>query len=589
MVLAATAMAQSARTVRNVVVQGNSLINTAAITTPMRLQPGRLAAPTDIERDQNEIFSLGFFKKVEIIPSNVGESEVDLLVSVAEYSLVKEIRIEGNSVFPDEVLTKIVADAQEMNQIWNNRRAQPISTAIRKLYSDAGYFVDFEQIGPLDESENTLNIKILETRIGNIELRGLSRTKEQTIRRIMKSRPGDALNIEKLQRDFEELYYTYWFEDLKPSREIGDAANVVNVIIDFKEARTAQINAGVALDPQSRLVGTLSYGDSNFRGLGRTVGVQLEQATVGGGPSATLAYGDRFYDSKDTSLNVRLFSRVVYNFTGNGFIGGDGTEDRFDERRTGFNVSLARPYGTKYRTSIGLSAQNIKTVNLTTSTTENYVQQDGNLISLQLTGEIDTTAPSVEPVQGSSLRLTVEPGYSEITKIGGNVAQFQDLLGSSMFVRNSLQYRQYWSKAPKRKEGDTDISFSDPRPVIAFKAEYGYVAGTVPFFEQLFVGGVNSLRGYPNQRFWGKNSFLATLEYRYPLQRSFNVVGFADYGGAWGGYGEFTDFEQSQSAKLRLGYGIGVAFRTPIGPIRIDFAFNEEGGSRTHFVFGASF
>jgi outer membrane protein insertion porin family len=74
-----------------------------------------------------------------------------------------------------------------------------------------------------------------------------------------------------------------------------------------------------------------------------------------------------------------------------------------------------------------------------------------------------------------------------------------------------------------------------------------------------------------------------------PLQKSFSIIGFLDYGGAWGGYGSLKNFEQSDEFKMHMGYGIGLAFRTPIGPIRIDFALNEEGSTRTHFTFGTSF
>lgn len=594
-VIAASTWAQTARTVRDVRVEGNSTVNAMAITGTMRLQPGQVIRPEDIARDETEIANLGFFRRVEILTRDVPDtSSSDLVVLVSEFPIVKEVNIEGNSVFSAEQLTEEVVKHQTIGQIWNNRNALPIANGIRQLYTAKGFFIDFEQIGPLDGSEGTLNIRILETRVGEIRLTGLNRTRERTVRRIMRTEPGEPLNFDRIQRDLEELYFTYWFEEIRPNRTLGETPNIINLDLEFKEARTATINAGVALDPQSRLVGTASYGDTNFRGLGQTVGVQLEQATVGGGPSVTLAYGNRFYDARDTQFNARLFSRVVYNFTGNGVFGDGGgvgatDADRFDERRTGFNVSFLRPIGEIYRASVGLTAQNVRTINLATTTTEDFVQQDGDLVTLLLSGEYNTSVPSVEPVRGQSLRLTLEPGYSNITKIGGNVSRFADTLGSSLFLRSTLQYRQYWSNEPERGEGQPEIRLSDPRPVLAFKADFGHISGTVPFFEQLFIGGTNSLRGYANQRFWGSNSLLATLEYRYPIQRSFNIVGFVDYGGAWGGYGNFRGFEQSDSPRLRLGYGAGLAFRTPLGPIRIDFAFNQEGGSRTHFSVGTSF
>lgn len=130
----------------------------------------------------------------------------------------------------------------------------------------------------------------------------------------------------------------------------------------------------------------------------------------------------------------------------------------------------------------------------------------------------------------------------------------------------------------------------DPRQVIALRARAGYIKGTTPFFEQLFVGGADSLRGYPDQRYWGNRMLSASAEYRYPIQKSFNLTGFVDYGGAWGGsYPALNDFVQSSKMDLHLGYGVGVGFRTPLGPIRIDFGFNTQGGSRTHFSIGTSF
>jgi len=587
-------MAQTTRTVREVTIEGLKNVNETGIRTVMRLKPGQPVDQASMVRDEDEIFSLGVFSSVKILKRDIGDTEADLTVQIQEYPIIKEIRIEGNTIFSDEELMPLILAQQELGQIWNNNKAQTITNEIRQKYTDKGYLINFEQFGPLEESEGTLNVKILETVVGNIKLEGLSRTKAGTIERMMKSKAGEPINYKRLQEDIEELYYTYWFEDIKGAQSVGDRPEVVDITLTFVEARTAQINAGVALDPQSRLVGTASFSESNFKGKGQSVGLELEMATVGGGPSARLAFADRFIDDKNTSMSVNLFSRVVYNFTGNGLLGSGGggsTEDnQFDERQTGLGINFTRPYGDNFKASVGLTVRNTRTINLTTTTTDDYVQQDGDLLMFQIGAEQTTALPTVEPVQGQSIRVLLEPGYSNITKIGGNVALFADTLGSSTFVRSTLSYRKYWSKQPALKADETpEIGLSKPRPVLAFKMEYGYISGTVPFFEQLFVGGTNSLRGYPNQRFWGSNSLVSTLEYRYPIQKSFNLVGFVDYGGAWGGYGQLRDFEQSSSLDLHLGYGIGLGFRTPLGPIRIEFAFDDEGKSRTHFTVGTSF
>src|SRR5205823_8987436 len=58
------------------------------------------------------------------------------------------------------------------------------------------------------------------------------------------------------------------------------------------------------------------------------------------------------------------------------------------------------------------------------------------------------------------------------------------------------------------------------------------IVGKVPFFEQYFAGGAETVRGYAEDRFWGKNTMFSNLEFRYPVQKAFSVVTFVDYGGA---------------------------------------------------------
>ncbi len=587
--LAVGCWAQTTSTVKSITITGNQNITTDAIAATMRIKVGRALLQKDLLDDEAAIRNLGFFKDVKLLTRAVSETEVDVIVNVSEYPVVKEVKVVGNSVLKTDQITKIVESAQQMGLVWNNRNAKTIRDGITKAYEDKGYFVQVDNVGPDDSSPETLLVSVIEPTVGDIKLIGLHKTEEGVIRRIMKTKPGKPFSARLWRRDIEELYYTYWFENdgVKPALpEPTEKPGQYNLSIEFKEARTGLLNAGVALDPQSRLVGTLSYSDSNFLGRGQSVGVQLAQATVGGGPSAEFAFGNRFYDSRDTSMNVQVFSRVVYNFTGSGSdpFGGSESTGKFDERRTGASVSFSRPSGD-FRASVGFRAQNIKTLTLNPSPTDEYIQQDGDLVTLQLGAAYDTREPSVEPYKGQSLSLTVEPGFANINSIGGNVKNYTNVLGKNFYVKTNLEYRHFWSK---KLPDDTPVD--KPRPVVAFRAKYGFISGTVPFFEQLFVGGSDSLRGYDNQRFWGRQSFLSTLEYRYPVQRSFNLIGFADYGGAWDGYGVIRDFEQSKSPSLKLGYGVGVAFRVPqLGSIRIDFAFNQEGQSRTHFSFGQSF
>jgi outer membrane protein insertion porin family len=581
----ALASAQDA-VVRTISVRGAANVSELAIKAAMQTKEGNVATSAQLRADEMRIMDLGYFSAVQILTRQLTETEVELVVEVAENPIIREISFRGNTVVSTEELTAAVTQIQELGKIYNNRFQIRILEAIENLYAEKGYLVGVDRLQPDPESPGTLLISILEPRVNEIRLIGLRRTNEKIIRNIMKVKPGDAYNEDLIRRDLEELMSTGWFENIVPRRLDTAQPGVYDIEIEFFEMRTGQINGGVALDPQSRLVGFVSYSDSNFNGSGQAVGVNLSQATVGNGASAELAWANRFYDSRGTSVSARLYSRVVYNFAGNGLGGFEGPLEgsRFDERRTGGSLNFSRPFGQVNRGRVGLRFENIRSLEFDTTSTDGFVQQDGDILALQFGIDRDTRHPTTEPFQGELASIIIEPSYSNISKIGGSVSTFDEILGPNYYARAILDFRKYWSK---RLPPDTPLRKA--RPVLAFKATYGTIVGDVPFFEQMFVGGLGSLRGYQNQRFWGKHSLVGTLEYRYPIQDNFSVIAFTDYGGAWGGYPGISEFSQSSSAAFHLGYGLGISFRTPVGPIRIDFAFNDRGGSRTHFAFGSNF
>jgi outer membrane protein insertion porin family len=158
--------------------------------------------------------------------------------------------------------------------------------------------------------------------------------------------------------------------------------------------------------------------------------------------------------------------------------------------------------------------------------------------------------------------------------------------GNVVFQKLQIDARRYISlrRGPRK-------SPKDRKPTLALRVVGGGIAGKTPFFEQFFVGGAETLRGYREDRFWGKNMFLTSAEYRAPLASSLTGVLFIDAGDAWGGPYQgvsFNGFSQHESLSPSVGFGLGLRVVTPIGPIRIDEGFGSE-GARTHFSIGHQF
>ena len=89
--------------------------------------------------------------------------------------------------------------------------------------------------------------------------------------------------------------------------------------------------------------------------------------------------------------------------------------------------------------------------------------------------------------------------------------------------------------------------------------QFGASTGTLPFFEQFFVGGAETLRGYREDRFWGQYNLLGSIELRQPLARRLKGVLFLDAGDAWGGRYNKVNIEGFEQAgfKTRCRYRAG--------------------------------
>jgi translocation and assembly module TamA len=94
----------------------------------------------------------------------------------------------------------------------------------------------------------------------------------------------------------------------------------------------------------------------------------------------------------------------------------------------------------------------------------------------------------------------------------------------------------------------------------------------LPTSLRFFTGGDATVRGYSFESIGptdpdgavvgGKNLIVASLEYEHRVWKEWGVAAFVDTGDA------FDDVD----AELKTGVGVGVRWRSPVGPMRIDFA-----------------
>jgi translocation and assembly module TamA len=162
-------------------------------------------------------------------------------------------------------------------------------------------------------------------------------------------------------------------------------------------------------------------------------------------------------------------------------------------------------------------------------------------------------------------------------RIGGGSKQ---LLSDQSFLRTYYRH-QYWYPVGKRDvlflRGEAGYTFADSR--FGIPQEYLFRAG-----------GIQSVRGYDFQSLGvqegqaivgGTAMVSGTIEYNHWLTREWGAAVFTDAGDA---------ADSLHRLNLAVGYGGGIRWRSPVGPLALDLARGHRDGKlRLHFSIAVAF
>ena len=158
--------------------------------------------------------------------------------------------------------------------------------------------------------------------------------------------------------------------------------------------------------------------------------------------------------------------------------------------------------------------------------------------------------------------------------------------GNKNFLRVLLHNSYYKTFGPYTLASNTEFGV-----IKSFHLASGFIPSTyIPLPERFFGGGSNSMRGFPDDQAGprdpdtgfpiGGNALLFhSTELRFPLIGD-NIGGviFHDMGNVFTGLSEIS-FRFHQNNLEDFNYmvhavGFGIRYRTPVGPVRLDFAYS---------------
>ncbi|MFM2432266.1 MAG: hypothetical protein RLZZ511_3480 [Cyanobacteriota bacterium] len=621
--------------VAEVAVQGATGNLEDEVYRAIRTRPGQTTTRGQLQEDINAVFATGYFANVQASPEDTPLG-VRVTFVVEPNPVLKSVQVQGNKVLNQTDIEKIF-QSQYGNTL-NLRQLQQGVQTLTKQYQDQGYVlaqvVDVPKISP----DGVVTLELAEGEIESVQVKFINkegeatnaegqpirgRTRDFVVTREMETKPGNTFNRKIAERDLQRVFGLGVFDDIKLELNPGDDPRKVNVIVNVAERSSSNVAAGAGISSASGLFGTVSYQQQNLGGNNQRLGaeVQLGQREL----LFDVNFSDPWIanDPYRTSYSINGFRRrnisLIFDGGDDVRVLNDGVErDRARVVRTGGGISFTRPLSkdvfkrSDWTASLGLRYEEVRLQDSdgdlikpdAPQTTEAGTvvgfgrdlsfsgESKDDLFSLQFGLVRDRRNNPLAPTSGSLFRI----GTEQSIPIGRGSIFFNRLRASYSFY----QPTRLLKINPACRDVNTKLveaarPKADPNgcaQAFAFNVQAGTVLGDLPPYEAFSLGGSNSVRGYEEGEVGSGKSFLqASAEYRFPV---FSIVSGALFVDAATDFGT-GDNVRGNPAGLRnkpgggFGYGLGVRIQSPLGPIRVDYGFNDQGDSRFHFGLGERF
>lgn len=545
------------QTVVDTIFEGTSKATEGTAKAAISMKAGDMFTVKGLDADREKIYNTGYFYDIYPTFEKVPEGVI-ITYHVLENPVLKGVNITGNTVESSDTLNSFVT--LKTGEILNSRELNKAVTAIQEQYRRDGYIL--AKITDMNIDKNgILNLKVNEGILEGYKVKGNTKTKERVILREMRQKPGEPFNSKLARRSMQRVYNLGFFEDVNIKMNPGVDPNAVVMELDVTEKRTGSFGIGAGYSSEDGVIGMVSIGDTNFRGTGDAISLTYE--TSGDDTDAhgyTFSYRRPWLDSKETVGTFRIYNRTYeyddYDTSGD-------LKETYMRKYSGGELVFGRPvseYSTNYITLRNRKDSYVRHVDdgnmgdRSTDTPENVAWRNDNFgttRSVTFEHVTDTRDNVYNPMSGSRLSLS-----GEFAGFGGDFDFQKYTVDGQRYVRAGRS--QVW----------------------ALRARYGIGNGDISEFNQYRIGGQGSLRGYREDQFRGDREFLGTLEYRFPIVKKVQGALFTDWGGAWDS-GLTPD-------NMHGSVGVGIALTTPIGPLRFDYGWGDDGG-RVHFSVGSTF
>ena len=514
--------------------------------------------------------------QVSITPD---KKDIYITVNVVEGEkfTVTEVKLDGQMLLPREELEKLVL--VKPGEVFSRQRLTESTKAITDRLGNEGYaFANASAVPQIDREKRSVAFSIVvdpgrRVYVRRINVAGNTRTRDEVVRREMRQLEGAYYDASKIQLSKIRVDRTQYFKDVNvETAPVAESADQVDINFTVEEKPTGSILLGAGYSTTDKLVVSGSVSQANVFGSGKFVSLQVNSGTVN--KTYALSYLNPYFTVDGVSQGFDVYKRKVDSSSLS--VGSYSTDT------TGGGIKFGYPLSEVDNIGFGLVAEHV---------------------NLGLRSDSPSTYLLFAAVFGTS--------YSYGS---GSVAWTRDTRDSATLATRGAVTRASLEVA----SGDleyyrVDLSEQWFYPLsrtftLILNGALGYVDGLggkpVPFFKNFYAGGPGSVRGYkayslgPQDLFGnvlgGTRKITGGAEVMFPVpgaqaDKSLRLSVFVDAGQVYGAT------QSLDLGELRFSAGVGLAWNSPFGPLRISLAepLNSKAPpdriERVQFTFGTAF
>lgn len=409
--------------------------------------------------------------------------------------------------------------------------------------------------------------------VERVNIVGNVRTLDEVIRRQMLLVEGDPFNQAKLKKSEQNLRDLGFFQDVKVETKKGSRPDQAQIDIKVAEQSTGELSLGAGFSTADGPLANVGLRERNFLGKGQDL--SFSTTFAGRAKQYDISFTEPAFLDRNLSAGFDIY-QVTRDFK---------RESSYDFKRKGAALRLGYPLAENWGQKLHYRFEDSEVQNVDPLASLYIKEQEGSRTTSEIGHEVayDTRDSKLDPTTGY------------VFSFGNDLA---GLGGDAKFVGNKVKGQALWPLTDNASW------------VLSTSAEAAYIIGLGQdvFITDRYFIGADKFRGFDRagigprdaltgDALGGNRYAKGTVEVSMPigLPKELGVKGhaFTDFGTL--GQVDIADQTNVQDDNsLRMSVGYGLSWKSPMGPLRADFAIpimKEEYDEKRifNFSFGTSF